>query len=332
MKKSIRFIFLYSLLLLSFKSSAQLFAPEEEMKAVFQTYGYLRGQEAMLQKIERQFPQLANDVSRARLTFSGRFGKAAREITAYVEREAPADIMQNLNQQLQQTTNNQQYNLSSASNFITEVSNRGKSVKIESPVFEMLLQTQFGDQPEKEIHQNYVKTYCTKGHAKAKKTDWQIKVPYSWLQLEGDRPNIIQKFVRNEGNNNLAFIMLLVKDLPSDAREPVSSSDWDEMLSAESYSSKDATGREMKFIYSQKMVFDGIAGGLVYIESTMPRLGSVYYTGMYQFMFYYKNQLYLLECCAVSADKNQQIKMAAKYKQLFLLVAHSIVVNTQYKR
>lgn len=333
MKKHIRFILLYSLLLLNFKSNAQLFTPEEQMKNVFQTYGYLRGQELTLQKIERQFPQLANDVSRARLSFSGKFGKAGREITTFVEREAPAEVLLNAKQQIQEYIDNQSYTLSTATAFVTEVSNRGKTVSIESPVFETLLLLQFDTQPEKEFTQHYVQTYCTKGHAKAKGSNWQIKVPYSFIQFEGDRPNIIQKFIRNEGNNNLVFITLMVKDFPSDAPETLSSSDWDEILAAEGYNEKDAsTGREMKFIYSQKMVFDGLAGGLVYFEQKTPRLNSVYYTGMYQFMFYYKKQLYTLQCAAVSNDKNQQIKMATKYKNLFLLVANSIVVNSQYKK
>lgn len=57
------------------------------------------------------------------------------------------------------------------------------------------------------------RVFRTQGHPKAKGVDFQVRYPASWRPAEGERPNIIQKFV-SENGRGLESIMLVVKDIP----------------------------------------------------------------------------------------------------------------------
>jgi hypothetical protein len=56
-------------------------------------------------------------------------------------------------------------------------------------------------------------TFSTKGHAKAKGANFTIAYPNNWTASEGERPNIVQKFV-GEGSDSLVNVMIITKEFP----------------------------------------------------------------------------------------------------------------------
>ena len=56
-------------------------------------------------------------------------------------------------------------------------------------------------------------TFSTEGHAKAKGVNFTIAFPNSWTAAEGERPNIVQKFV-SENGRGLEMAMIITKELP----------------------------------------------------------------------------------------------------------------------
>jgi len=56
--------------------------------------------------------------------------------------------------------------------------------------------------------------YDSKGHPKAKGVHMTIEYPKSWQAQEGERPNIVQKFIGKTDNGLSVQCILLIKDTP----------------------------------------------------------------------------------------------------------------------
>ena len=67
--------------------------------------------------------------------------------------------------------------------------------------------------PAREFLEGSRTTFSTEGHAKANGLNFTIAYPNSWAAAEGERPNIVQKFV-SEGGRGLEMAMIVTKELP----------------------------------------------------------------------------------------------------------------------
>lgn len=67
--------------------------------------------------------------------------------------------------------------------------------------------------PAREFLDGHRTIFSTKGHAKAKSVNFTIAYPNSWAAAEGERPNIVQKFV-SESGRGLESAMIITKELP----------------------------------------------------------------------------------------------------------------------
>ncbi len=71
------------------------------------------------------------------------------------------------------------------------------------------------------------------GHPKAKGLAVAVKHPSDWIAKEGERPNIVKKFVKNYPDS-IAMMSLQIMNLPIEARSEMKSftvRDWKEVLS-----------------------------------------------------------------------------------------------------
>lgn len=68
-------------------------------------------------------------------------------------------------------------------------------------------------EPAREFLDGSRTTFSTKGHPKAKGVNFTVAYPNSWAAAEGERPNIVQKFV-SEGGGGLEMAMIITKELP----------------------------------------------------------------------------------------------------------------------
>ena len=76
--------------------------------------------------------------------------------------------------------------------------------------------------------------YKPNGHPKAKGLKFQIKTPLGFEQMEADRPNIVQKWIKHRNDNNkLVMFMVLVLNLPEEMRN-ISKAEWRQYLKYES--------------------------------------------------------------------------------------------------
>jgi hypothetical protein len=330
-------------ILLFFKTALIVFGQtsndliEPKYEKVGEAYGYLRGQEYSLDAIKDEFPQLERSIWKARKSFESTFGKSKEGMQLYLTEYLGPDNFSKfdeyLTSELIRTLGNQIYTVEEAISFISEVESRAKG-NIPSPVLETLLSFQFSERPQDELIMGFTTVFKTKGHPKSKNTDWQIKVPKSWIAEEADRPNIIQKFRSGFGAGHQT-IMLMVKEIPLTNEYEITTKEVDHIFVEHVFTEeamKDWVPVGGRFISFKQMTFDNNIGCMIEFESATDRLDIEIRTRAVQFVFIRDTKIYMLSC-AVSSEKNDtdlSLEME-KYLPLFLLVANSIVVNDQYE-
>jgi hypothetical protein len=301
-------------------------------KRVSEAYGYIIGQEYTLNLIKKEFPKYELQILHAAMSFNSSFGKSIIEIKKYLT-EYLGQIEFNiyndkLTTAMKDMLGNQTFSEEDVTNYISEIENRAKG-NIASTVLETILSFQFLDRPQDELTTGFTSTFKTKGHPKAKNTDWQIKVPKSWKAEEADRPNIIQKFISDFGSGNNT-IMILVKDMPLADGHKLTNEELNEIFTEKEMKSTVPEGG--KFISFTKMIFDNYIGGMIECEQSTERLDYKINIRMVQFTFIKDDKMYILQGVIGSINEKKDLsKEMKKYLPLYKLVANSIVVNDQYK-
>jgi hypothetical protein len=299
---------------------------------VGEAYSYIIAQDFSLDRIKNQLPQFAMDILKARNAFNSAFGRSSagmkKYLTEYLGQNEFSNYEVQLNIELKKMFGIQMLTKEIATDYILEVESRAKG-NIVSPVLETLLSFQFSDNPQDEFLSGFTSTFKTKAHAKAKNTDWQIKVPMSWKAEEADRPNIIKKFTSDYGAGNQS-IMLIVKHLPPTKKQGPKKKELDDIFSDEEMKKMVPDGG--KYISFTKMTLDGNIGGMVEYQLTVSRLDTKIQIRMVQFMFFRNNMMYVLQGTVGSDKMEDDLALEIKkYLPLYRLVANSIVVNDQYR-
>lgn len=301
-------------------------------KRVSEAYGFITGQEYTLKFIKKEFPEYELQILHAEMSFNSTFGKSKLEIKKYLTEYLGQIEFNKYDDKLQTAMKNmlgnQTFNEENVTNFISEIESRAKG-NIASTVLETILSFQFLDRPQDELTTGFTSTFKTKGHPKAKNTDWQIKVPKSWKAEEADRPNIIQKFISDYGTGNNT-IMILVKDMPLPDGHKLTNEELNELFTEKEM--KATVPEEGKFISFTKMTFDNYVGGMIEYELLTARLDYKVNIRMVQFTFIKDDKMYILQGIVGSINENTNLSIEMKkYLPLYKLVANTIVVNDQYK-
>jgi hypothetical protein len=306
---------------------------EAKWQKVTKAYGFLLGQDYSLKRAQKEFPNLKNDLLIAEMTFNLTFSKAREGIEIYLKEylgsiEEFQRVEKELNKELDRLQGEQIYTTEIVLEFIEEVQSRAKG-NIPSPILETLLSFQYRNNPEKEFQSGFTTIFNTKGHPKAKNTDWQIKVPKSWLAEEANRPNIIQHFQSEYGSGNQGML-LMVKQIPIQDRVGYSKKEMNDFFSGEQ--AQEMIPEESKFISYSKIVIDGLPAGMLEFESIYEGVDTKVKMRMVEFIFIDKDKMYFFQASVSSADLAEDLSITMrKFLPLYKLVANSIVLNSQYK-
>lgn len=295
-----------------------------------EAYGFILGQEFTINQIKSNFPQYKINAERAETLFNVNFGKCKEKMIVYLTNFLGtgnfATYNTEMNAKLSEKLGPQILDDEIIEAFLTEVENRSKG-NIPSTILETLLSFQFSDYPSNEFTFGFVKTFKTIGHKKSKNTDWQLKVPISWRSQEADRPNIIQKFTSDYGSGSQS-IMIMVSDIPNN--QILTNEEIKFLLTTDGLKTMIPEGA--RYISSGVTTIDNIPSGILEIEQVVNRVDFNVKIRMIQFVFFYNNKLYSVQCMtsALSETANLDTEMK-KYLPLFKIVANSVVVNQQYK-
>ena len=300
---------------------------EEYVKRVATAYGFLKGQSISSNEIKKNFPDLEVSVIKAEISFFSNFSQAEKNMKTFLVETLGEKGFQTLNAQgnaqMKELLSKQRMTRENAVAFIKEIENRAKG-KIETPILETLLSFQYADHPEAEFSARHRYTFRTKGHPKAKGTDWQIEIPKSWKSEEAERPNIIQKFISSYGDGT-EMIMMMVGNLDyAPSRKEI-----EEMLSQEQ--TKEFLPDNMKLLSFENVTIDRLPCAMFEYEGWQERVGMSLKMRVLQFSFIEADKLYIVQCQIVGLKDQEVSERMQKYQTLFKkMIANSIVVHSQY--
>lgn len=299
---------------------------KSKIDRMMQVYGYCIGQQVTLDRIMQMFPQYEKEIKLAEYKFNSSFGIGVEKISNHLREilNYQLDTIDGRMRNQLMELHLQEIDEDAAIDFINEINNRAEG-DIPSPMLETLLSANFEDFPHKEFTSGMTRVYKTKGHSKSKGTDWQVKVPLSWKSQEGDRPNIIQKFVSDYGDGDCMISLMVYETGYSNIEAKQIVSDEENM--------KAEFARAGEVINYKQMIIDNYPGGMIELEQMVERLDIKVKVRIQQYFALKDGKMYVLHGAVASIypEENHDIASEiAKHSSLFRLVANSIIINDQY--
>jgi len=169
-------------------------------------------------------------------------------------------------------------------------------------------------------------TFSTKGHPKAKGINLTLKYPSFWESLEGDRPNIVQKF-RYYDDEVLVTSMILIL-------EPFDTQESDKAIANDLFQ-KDNLESLLPDMYSfidgDLTTYDNLKGCWITAAFEQSMAGEVVsgYT-LFQ-VFVYKRRLIMINSSITTGDYERDIECFTKFLPEFQIIGASIILPDQWK-
>lgn len=292
------------------------FSQKYDAKIAFaiETYAYIQGQNAALQKVAEEFPHLQSKVSETKKNLKTVFARTEKNLHQYLKEELSRqeiDSLQKqidalLNKELSNPIEKEQY----AQDFLLKVKDRSRHNSHEL-LPKGILSFKYHDAPHQEITDGHVDVFSTENHPKAENVAIKIPVPKSWLAQEAEMPQTIKQFTSCYGNG-IEKILILVYDLPEDMKE----------IKLNEKTIPTLFPPQTKMIRTEPVTIDGIPGFMIEVEEAIQHQDTNMKLRMLQFMFLDKQKLYCLQGsigpAATHEDLGVEIK---KYEPLFRLIA-----------
>jgi hypothetical protein len=211
--KFLRFFFLSSLLLSVNLKAIEL--SEKLLLDIARTNSYIIGQTYALDTIKKKYPNLSNQVFIAKSEFDLSFSKSIKNIdTTMSKYDGWESIKKNMAEDVVKKLDYSNLTHNESVAFIETIKQRARG-KIETPILETLLMfhPNYEKNPEKEFYDGFKKKYISDDLKKSKGVEFALHVPMSWISKEANRPNIVRKFISQNGHST-EMAMILVLDFP----------------------------------------------------------------------------------------------------------------------
>ncbi|MEI6656395.1 MAG: hypothetical protein WCP45_16655 [Verrucomicrobiota bacterium] len=170
--------------------------------------------------------------------------------------------------------------------------------------------------------------FSTDKHAKAKGLNMTISYPNSWVAKEGNRPNILQKFVSNGGTGTELF-MIITKSLPGGAT--LSNEEAKALFTEESL--KEFLPEGSNFISGRPTKIEGLPAGIVEFSNRTERAGMIIEQHIISYIFCSGSTMVQIQCAVTSlpGGKITAKEQMEEMRPLFTLIANSVVLPDQWK-
>ncbi len=321
--------------LISFSTGQESSPKEPRLKQLSQAYGFVVGQQASLEKIEKNFPDLAQDIKQSLFVFnSSALGESTEGVEAELSNELGGkwpDFKEKLYSQIQETIVGQQLTREQATAFLTEVKLRGKG-ELPDSIRSTLLSAipRFAANPGLELTEGWKQTFRTKGHPKAKGSDFSVSFPASWSKRDGSRPNIIQNFQSGAGHGPV-MCSLMVKDMPLPDGHKLSADELKDFFQPNEL--KDMVPNDGTFIEGKYIVLDGSPAGMLVSDQTKQRLDISITMRTTQFVTIHESSMIFIQFALgkIANQKESLEELQRKYISTYLAIANTFVNNDRYK-
>lgn len=174
--------------------------------------------------------------------------------------------------------------------------------------------------------------FSTTGHPKAKGAKFSFKYPKSWIAKEGARPNIVQKFI-SENGSGIAMLGITVRSFPLPPGSQPSADDLKEIFDPENQKGLLPTGTIL--LGAKTTQIDGQLAGIVETFQHGENAGIKVDSQMFAVSFFDGGLLVILQFAISSVPDVRSVdleKSMAEYKPLFTLIANSIVVESRWQK
>lgn len=296
-----------------------------------QAYGFVMGQEYSLNLLKNKFPQLGKDILLVKTKFDMYFAPSIKMIDSILNKENSQwqKIKTNLNNQIRAVLNVDGIDYNDALSFIKSVEKRALGeMPVEIRGTLLTFNPIYISHPEQEYFDNYIFRYSSINNSKAKGLNFHIDFPMSWVAKEGNRPNVVQKFVSQNGHG-FALAIILVNNL--DGITNVSESDVKELLNPQYL--KKLLPKNSRLISSGFISIDNLPGIFQEYKDYNQQLDDKIILHTISYDLFYKNKKISLQfSVGSSADRENEIdKLFSTYDALFKLIARNFVLKTQWK-
>jgi len=308
---------------------------EPRWKQLSQAYGFLLGQQASLELVEKKFPNLAMEAKEAWFVFnSTALGECVKGVEEELAHELGAkwpEFKEYISMQMNDHLGMNDLTLQQASEFIAEVRRRAKGDMPETIRSALLsAHPRYSKNPELELSEGWKQTFRTKDHPKAKGLDFSISVPASWSKGEGNRPNIIQVFRSGCGHGPI-LCSLMVKAITQPLGYSPTKQELKELFQPDVL--KQTVPEGGKLIVARELVLEGYPAGMLVYDITQQRLDFTINVRMTQFVIFHQNSMILIHfAVSKQPDTSETLdQLYQRFQPLFKLVANTLVINDRYK-
>ena len=320
--------------LLSGLAHAQLNSNERATGALGKAWGFFYGQMARLDRIEQSHPDLRAGVFQARSELRAAFpdleAQAEKSFRSWgATDEQLTKMRQHLRDGLAPMLAQEPNDREAALAFLGAVRQRAKGVDVPEDILQYLLAAAFMDRPHVEVLRGWRKDYSSRGHPKAKGIEVRLKVPRSFKQEEGERPNIVAKWT-SEGGNGLEMMMLTVL---TGGDYTLSRQEIDDDLRLGARSEIRGALEEVGQVLSLRSFSQERAAGYIAdVESQADRAGIEMTIRQRMFVLFVKNRVVSFSCqIGTTRDRAPTLESRmAKFGELCRLTVNSLVLPQQY--
>ena len=172
-----------------------------------------------------------------------------------------------------------------------------------------------------------ITTWKSKGHKKAKGVDVKISIPKSWENVEGNRPNILQKFSPKRKSSHTRIALQTI-----DVGEQLAEEDIAEMNTKEFCSL--IIGEEAEILSHQATKLNGVDCSMFEYTLTQEQLGVKIGLKILGFMIPQGKTILFVACSAggnATSGYDQINKRYSESKLLFVSIVNSFVFEGRWK-
>ena len=304
-------------------------------KDIGQSYGFYLGQQLSLRRISERFPALSRMALLVEMQFWSEFGDAIREMDTRMSSLGPKEwqkIKGELDRQVAERTASFKLTQADAEEFIQTVRDRAKG-DLPSPVVETLLmfKPRYQRTPATEFVDGYTQRYESGGTGKAKGVAFSLDVPRSWKEKEGKRPNVVVKFV-SENGRGLELFLVVIRAVPLEPGESITAADITEILNPKAMA--DILLEGSTYLSSGEVTLETLPGYWVKVNTSGTRGRQSIDTSTIMYTIFYKDSMIQMsgQTGASSKDSNDSSVRFNRFEKLFDLIAQSLVLPQVYHR
>jgi hypothetical protein len=187
---------------------------ERAYKQAANVYGFVHGQRLVLQTMKRQFPAYAPSLSQIEASFDASYNWPQPKAEAILRNLGTASFEKLRKEYIDPSEKplKRNYTPQEVDAFVTRMKERIAG-KFDVPdVAQNMGWLQYGGRPATEMLDRKTVTFTTAGHPKSGGIDVSISAPASWLQKEGERPQILQQWASQNGSGDMNISLAIKSD------------------------------------------------------------------------------------------------------------------------